>query len=494
MSFEDEFDRIIRQKVEEADFSFDEENWNKARRLLDGERDSRLAGMSFMSKALVVGVTGLLLGGAGWLWWHSQHAAQENKLAQTEAAPVAERPATLPNSAMELPAGDKTNAGGTAGATDISRHAASTANATREVNQVEVSADAVAEVTNNHSGSAARSQRQPNARHQEGTTSAAARAANPNPIAATISGVDHSAANISMDQHNASGVVAPGQDKSTTNPPETDADPVVNQSSDVNPTALGQDNTSEVEELHIEQLALFVPQMPVAPIQEIRSNGVQLLGYFDDDYYRAEKYRKHYLNVEAGGNYLYGWAVGEGRDGRGLNWFGGANYGMYIGRHSDLSMGLQAYNITNMSQPFFDHSRTDFGFSSVTTRTTIAVHNLFYIAVPVRYTYAVNAQNSIGLSVNAGLLMSSHNVMTSSYSSDVKTENTVTKTKGYYEGMNPTNLQLGAFYRGRLGDRLYVNGELTWAPLNIFKYTESKINTANNYGLRVSLQYTLFDK
>lgn len=249
------------------------------------------------------------------------------------------------------------------------------------------------------------------------------------------------------------------------------------------------------ERLFVESLPHTLP--PAAPLAtpDVTLAALNWLSYFDDDYYKPEKYKKHYLNLEAGASYLYGWEVAGTYDGRGFNWFGGFNYGMYIHRKADVSIGLQAYNIGNMSQAFFDVSKTEFGFSSVTTRTTIAVNALYYLAVPVKFTWQINATASFGLGCNLGLLMDSRNTMRTTIKSEQGTRETTTATKGYYnEGMNPTHIQLSGFYKTRVSDRFALHAELMWAPLDIFKYANSKVNTANMVGLRVGVNYTLFDK
>src|SRR5436190_17656046 len=65
MSYEEEFDKIIRQKAGETDYPFDENNWVKTSQMIDAERSAarKLFWKKFYLPAAVVGgfaVTALL--------------------------------------------------------------------------------------------------------------------------------------------------------------------------------------------------------------------------------------------------------------------------------------------------------------------------------------------------------------------------------------------------------------------------------------------------
>lgn len=474
MSFEEEFDRIVRQKTDEADFPFDEKNWEKAARMLDAGRETKVAGFGFATKALVVVL--LLAGVATGIWFMTDHADADSSKSSlavkgreqstqsfVPAPPIAapQQPTLKEESrAMESPAARGQNAVSTSqNKNELSLTTTPEANRVRNNAPVASPSDQPAEIT-------MRSLSDPsllNSMKEEGAVN--------------------------------SSDVAQAQDEANDGVTDLVATVTGSQKNTL-PVALGEQNEQSLSDLlTAETLAQVVPAFPVIEAPEAIPAAINPLNYFDEDYYITEKYKKHYLNAEAGTAWLYGWNVNGTQDGRGFNWFGGVNYGMYLTKKADISLGLQVYNIGNMNQPFFDVAKTEFGFSSATTRTTIAVNSLYYLAVPVKFTWALDMQNSLGLGCNFGLLMDARNTMETVYSTDVATRKETVRTKGYYEGgMNPTNIQLSAFYKSSFGDRLHVNGEVTWAPLDIFKYSNSKINTANSFGLRLSVQYTLFDK
>jgi hypothetical protein len=72
MSFEEEFDRRIRQKSEELKYPFDEKNWERASAMLDAERKSTSGGFRRLLLPLVT-VLLLSLGGVMVLQFSDSH-------------------------------------------------------------------------------------------------------------------------------------------------------------------------------------------------------------------------------------------------------------------------------------------------------------------------------------------------------------------------------------------------------------------------------------
>lgn len=479
MSFEEEFDKIIRQKTDEADFPFDEKNWEKAAGMLDAGRETRVAGFGFASKVLVLVL--LVVGVGTGIWFVTQNAddsksavavknAEQTPQGLASAQPVSSIPETSVNEKNAV----------TEKQVSASIEYPASETATQKENDPAVAAAPRTNNAKNHLSAAASSQKP----EVLNTPSAPETRVIPSAPVPNDKNVDNDS-DVAIAKNKTNDIVSDPAVAPATSNQNVPTAPVV-----------GEDHTQSSSEVLIaESLAQVVPAFPVTEGPEVLPVTINPLNYFDDDYYTPEKYKKHYLNVEAGTAWLYGWEVNGTRDGRGFNWFGGLNYGMYLSKKADLSLGLQVYNIGHMNQPFFDITKTEFGFSSVTTRTTIAVNSLYYLAIPVKFTWAVDLQNSVGLGCNIGLLMDARNTMETVYSTDVATRKETVRTKGYYDGgMNPTNIQMSAFYKSRFGDRLCLNGEVTWAPLDIFKYSNSMVSTANSLGIRVSVQYTLFDK
>lgn len=491
MSFEEEFDSIIRQKADGADFPFDEKNWEKARKLLDAEREK--AGMGLMAKFAIVAVLFLGLASTAWFLFERSNGTP-SELAATEAT------TNTPATGIPLPSQPERNT--TLTAPEPATSPSAKTPAAPEERTVPASTEKQIGISD-AGNTAIRTTVTPSPEKQ---TTQNTVVSNQHKPVITNSPVEKNNNDVLATTHTPEPKIIPSvaannsdtpKNPSELNAPVSKTTPVAKeekQNEEVQPESMTA-QTASVDQLMVESVALFIPELPVSSDPEITPAQINVLNYFDDDdYYTKEKYKKHYLNAEAGGAYLYGWAATNTRDGQGINWYGGLNYGIYLTKKSDISIGLQGYNIGNIHKAFFDESQTRYGFSSVTTRTTITTNSLYYLAVPIKFTFAVSTQHSFGFGFNAGMLLHSQNTMQTFYKSEVKTETNSVNTKGYYEGMNPTNIMVTAFYRTRFGERLYLNGELTWSPVNIYKYADSKVNTANTIGIRVGLQFNLFDK
>lgn len=217
--------------------------------------------------------------------------------------------------------------------------------------------------------------------------------------------------------------------------------------------------------------------------------------WYDDDYHRKGKKRLSYLNAEIGGAFLLGWDSKDGKDGRGLNWYAGVNYGKFYTKKIGFSVGSQFYNIGNINQSFFESSKSVYGLGSTSSNTVITAQSLYYFSVPVKFYYAVNLSNQIGVVVNPSFLFSSKNVVENyRLTDDVKSNEITTKSTGIYEGVRLNNVLLSVFYKTKLSKRMFLNTELFYGVRDIFKNTNSNVYNQKPLGIRLGIQYTLFEK
>jgi hypothetical protein len=116
--------------------------------------------------------------------------------------------------------------------------------------------------------------------------------------------------------------------------------------------------------------------------------------------------------------------------------------------------------------------------------------------VPVKIYYNVSSKGKIGLGVNAGFLFNGKNTIENySISDNVKDNVVISNNTGYYQGLSNTNILVSAFYNHSINRRFKLNAEVIYGLSDTYNNTVSKtaINE-KNIGLRLSLQYTLFDK
>ncbi|MDX2174516.1 MAG: hypothetical protein SFY56_15540 [Bacteroidota bacterium] len=228
---------------------------------------------------------------------------------------------------------------------------------------------------------------------------------------------------------------------------------------------------------------------------ECKNLNANFLSVYDNDYYKNTKPKFHYLNLEAGDMYLFGWNVSNGKDATGFNYYAGINYGLYINSKTEISIGAQGYNIGNIKQSFYSGSNTSYGFGSTGTYTNITTNALYYLNIPVKYSYSVTKKDKIGLGVNAGFIVGGKNTIETYKLSDGVKSNLETVTqKGYYEGVNTKNFTISAFYSHKLYKRFALNGEFVYGLSDIYINTKSNYTKQNIIGLRLGLVFTLFDK
>jgi hypothetical protein len=120
---------------------------------------------------------------------------------------------------------------------------------------------------------------------------------------------------------------------------------------------------------------------------------------------------------------------------------------------------------------------------------------LFYFSVPVKVDFALTKYDHIGASVNTGVLFNGMNtVATYEMKDGVKSNESKTRYTGYFEGTNTTNIMLGVSYGHSFSKRVRVNGEFMYSISDTYKNTATSAAKENNMGIRLGVQYTLFDK
>lgn len=226
---------------------------------------------------------------------------------------------------------------------------------------------------------------------------------------------------------------------------------------------------------------------------DIKNTSYDFIRIYDEDYYKTKKRKLHYVEVEAGTAYMFGWNASNGTDAKGFNAYAGLNYGFLIKKRFSASVGAQLFNISHVKQPFFTASNVSYDFGSNGTFTTVTTNSLLYFAIPVKINYAINKRNSIGMGVNSAFLFNGRNTIeTYNMADGVKSNVKQLHNTGYYEGTNTTNVMLTASYSRAVCSRMKLNAELMMGLSDVYKNTSSNVVFENSKGIRVGLQYTLF--
>ncbi len=486
MNPEQKFDKIIRKKVDEAEFPFDEQNWNKLSEQLDAER--RLATSRGWGKFLFLGLLFLGITSASIALYKIQ-------------GPLGIKDELASNSS----AGNNGSSTQAHGVNGKNNNTNSDNNLLASNNNSELgAANYLATNSNNTSTSVGDLN---NAIADPNNANANATA---NPLkAGSVNSTNSSDVNANSEENSFESINTKSNAKSakysTANKTNKNKDGLADkkdnsfkdaESNDMtlglrSMSGLAGGNTLEHTVLARIEAKLNIVNTP----RNLKLAALKIPSWYDEDYHRKGKKRISFLNAEAGGTFLLGWDSKDGKDARGLNWYAGVNYGKFINKHTGFSVGSQFYNIGNIKQSFYESSKAVYGLGSTSSNTVITTKALYYFSVPVKFYYAVNPTHQVGAGVNPSFLFSSKNIVENyRLTDDIKSNEMESKSSGIYEGVRLNNILVSAFYKAKLNKRVFLNAEVLYGVRDIFKNTSSNNYSQKPLGLRVGLQYTLFEK
>jgi hypothetical protein len=461
MSYEEEFDRIIRQKAEDAEFPFDEKNWEKAGRLLD--RESAFRNAQRLRNIYVPAAIGVTLVTAVFFslsYLHSRpgllsaadpEKTQQITSAQIEKTPVStnaivaqnEAPVTTEEKSAEtaVPVGQREM---------VNVSTKSTASAMTKDRAVGKTPKEISAGESNHVESG---EDLPTYRESRGESVAS----NFNEVVSTA-------------------------------PVKNETEPIVE-----SPSNAGEYIASDAGEAVIEAEVLtpIHKQLPAGPDAELIDQSVNLPAAYED--YFKKNYKKHWLLAEAGTDYNMGWTSAAGTDAKGFNGYAGIQYGRHIAKNFGVSLGVQAYNLSGVGKPFYETRARDYSFGSTASSTMVTTTDLYYAAVPLAFHYFFRNGGRLSAGVNVALLMSATNrIDTFAVQNDLPVRGSVTE-KGIFQGVNANNVQLTLGYSIPVTRRFRAQAEVLQGVSDIFK---GNIGTASEQsrGLRIGIQFQIFDK
>ena len=215
---------------------------------------------------------------------------------------------------------------------------------------------------------------------------------------------------------------------------------------------------------------------------------------------KMEHNHKNFLFMEAGAAYLLGWTGNNGNDADGFNLVVGLNFQHYFSNIFSAQIGVQYNSIGNMTQTSHTISTVNYDLGIEKDITSIKYQKLHYVVAPIKLAVNAGKDNILGIGCNVAYLLNSEskNEKYKTYSNDpkaVKNNLTSTKETGYVQGFNPIDVQVSAFYRRKIYKGLSVNAEF------IFGLTDTKSNTffksstfERTTGFKLTLCYDLFKK
>lgn len=494
MNLDDKFDKTIKQKISEAEFPFDESNWEKASRMIDAERG---VSVGFKSSKLFLLIGTLFLGVAagtfGFLYLG--HDQDENKITMTNKL-------NQENSSVRA----EQFAENTTGAEKINK----------EVSETKTE-NSLTEATNDSGSSTDNSNNSPSASGKSGSNT------NLPSLAANHSFSDSESNESQKTSHGNSGIdnAAKMNESAKADPFEkttaksgtksnnykkqrqvlgsktSDKKDAASNSNVIDMELLNAANAVEQEVTTSDYLEMHSSVLQLWQKEEVlRNSPHDFIRIYDEEYYKKSRKRLHFINLDAGAAYMLGWESAKGNDAAGLNYYAGINYGLYIKKKMSITIGAQFYNISHIKNPFYSRQNLQYDFGYNGNYTNITSNELMYVGIPVKVYRNISRTGKVGFGVNTAFLVDSRNsVQTFTERDLVKSNIQTVQQKGNFEGVNTMNFMLSANYNQRLSRRFFLNAEFVYGLSDTYNKSTTLNNTReNNMGIRLGIQYTLFER
>ncbi len=198
--------------------------------------------------------------------------------------------------------------------------------------------------------------------------------------------------------------------------------------------------------------------------------------------------------LEAGTNYLLGWKNGNLKEANGFNAIIGINYYNFFTTKLGVLIGLQYSTMGNFNTTNYTTKVTRFKFGEESDVTTFATTKLYYLTAPIKFDFKINQNNSVGIGYNIAYLLNSKSKITT-YTERVnfQSEQQVSTAHGYTSGFNKFDNQLSIYYKKRIYKELFINSEFFMGTRDIKNNTTFNTNVfERNLGFKITLHYNLF--
>lgn len=527
----DKFEKNVKSKYGNQEFPFDEQNWEKAAKMIDASRQGKNRGGIFLLSAIaLLCTTGLVY----YFGFSDNKALEKNNLAvnqvvSTSESTVANNETAVANETSNVNADTEVN----------------TSSNTTENNLTETTNE-VAKTNSPNLKSNSNNKIALNSTKTSGAVTTEKTIAENNPNLTTENNAEEKIINTSSNSNIKSTSTNPQSKKPTQVklPAKTATPPVLGSGSSAqntkpsstipnstnnesgNPNKLGEVPKTEESTTGIETPAKNNPTVidssdaiVAATVKPTKSNVVDsvppmrkskadslaaMLPKGDGVSYATNVKEKHsaknILFMEAGATYLLGWNGGGKNEAGGFNLLAGVNFQHYFTNTISAQIGVQYSTISNLTNTTHTISTVKYDFGMEQDVTAIKYQKLHYLVAPIKVVFNAGDKNFIGVGCNVGYLLNSDSKKekyktNSSDPNATKNGLTSTKESGYVQGFNPLDIQVSASYRRKLYKGLSANAEF------IYGLTDTKNNDffkSNNFdrtvGFKLTLCYDLFKK
>jgi hypothetical protein len=203
-----------------------------------------------------------------------------------------------------------------------------------------------------------------------------------------------------------------------------------------------------------------------------------------------------FLSIDAGFMYSLGWAYHTTKEAAGFNGAGGVSITRVLTKKMSLLAGLQYNSLAHLSYSSYISTNTQYGFGYTETKTIVTPDILHYLVVPVKVQFQLNDKNSLSLGANVLYLLNTSSKVENDTRSDFGTPSTTFATKsGYRDGFANWDIQPALAYRRKLYKAFSVSAEVYCGLIDLKNnVTFGQVKTERNSGLKLTLTFNLAHK
>ena len=202
------------------------------------------------------------------------------------------------------------------------------------------------------------------------------------------------------------------------------------------------------------------------------------------------------FSIDAGATYAFGWTNNTTKEADGFNAVFGISVSHQFKKKWSILVGAQYNSLAHLNYSNYTSSNLQYDLGYNQTKTVITPTILYYLAVPIKLQYHLNKKNNISIGVNALYLLNTSSKVETYTESTFGTPvyNSSTK-KGYMDGFSTWDLQPSFAYRRRIVKCLSVNAEVYYGLMDLKKNgVLGPIKSEHNSGLKLTLSYNFLHK
>ncbi|MGZ3882923.1 MAG: hypothetical protein ACXVPQ_00215 [Bacteroidia bacterium] len=212
--------------------------------------------------------------------------------------------------------------------------------------------------------------------------------------------------------------------------------------------------------------------------------------------FRTEREPRSFIYAEAGTNYLLGWRNLDEKDANGFNPVFGLHFFHMFKNKLGITAGSQYNCVGNLNYSSHTSTVTHYDFGKVDDVTIITPTKIHYVSGILKLNYAIKKNNIFGIGCNISYLLNVDNkVETYNERDNHISQVQISKTSGYVDGFRTIDLQATLSYRRVLYKDFGAGIEFFYGLTDV--KTNGFFNTnffERNTGMKVSLNYNIFKK